>query len=514
MNRPPYVYKTTPKGKQLDVIESTWHYRLHALLCRPGTGKTKIGLDTAGLLYAAGQIDAVIVVSPNGVHRQWVEAGIPVHLPDQIPWTGGFYSSTETRVRAHRQLEAQLRTKDMALRVLSLSFDGLQTKRGEKLAKTLATAHRTLLLVDESHLGAANTKSASYRALNRLSPMCTYKRIMTGTLLRQNPFAAYGQFEILQHGMLGYATLSSFKSMYAEMLPPTHGLVMNLRKKFREKTGKDIAPQIIAKGVDDRPIYRNLPHLRRLLSQHASFLTLADVQGTEPEVRLLTRFVSLTAEQRRLTDDLETFGVTMHNDGLLTVDNALATSMRLSQIAGGFCPSDDDPHATPVSPVNPKLDDLVTCLDELGDERCIIWCKFQAELLAVFAKLLALYGPDQVVMYSGMQTNTEKANAKRRFAAGEVKYFVGQIRAGGTGLDGLQTHSSYMLFYSNDYSYTNREQAIARLARTGGSLLITVIDIMAEDSVDSDVVRCMQTAQDVHEKVLHRRLKLLDTPVN
>lgn len=497
MSRPHYIYKTKPKGKQLEVIENTWAEARWAFLCRPGTGKTKMALDTAGLLYSANKISAMLVIAPNGVHTQWVRDGVPTHLADSVPWVGGSYSSDMGK-RAFAALEKRLRSRDMGLRILTITADGLQTTRGKSLAHALTVSHPSLIVVDESHQHS-NTKAAGHKAILRVAANCRYKRIATGTLLRQNPFSAYGQFELLGNALLGFNTLASFKSMYAEMLPPTHGLVRKLVRDLKEKTGRTITPQIQAKGDDDRPIYKNLRHLRQQIERYASFLTLADVNGTEPEVRLCTRYVHLTPEQKVMSEELRDLGVTEHAGGILTAGIELTTATRLCQIAGGFVPNDDDPSASPVPGGNPKLDELLALVEELGpDERVVVWCKFTAEIAAVCA---ALPG---AVRYDGTCSTAQRTEAKTAFIEGTSRYFVGQIKAGGTGLDGLQALSNYMVFYSNDYSYTDREQAIARLARTGGAPTVVVYDIMALDSVDADVVRCMQTAQDVHERVLFR----------
>lgn len=508
MNRPPYSYKTTPKGKQLEVVETTWHEPRWALLCRPGTGKTKMSLDTAGMLYMAGNIGGLIVVTLNGVHRQWVNEGIPTHLPDSVPWTGGVYDSG-MGVLATRKLHKALTTSDMGLRVLAISFDGLQTKAGREFAHALALAHRCLLVVDESHT-VSNTKGAGYKAVLKLAALCPYRRIATGTLLRQNPFSAYGQFELLGHGLLGYTSLTSFKSMYAEMLPPTHGLVKHIAEQFERRTGKKYTPQVIAKDEDERPIYRNLPHLRRRLEVYSSMITLADVQGTEPEVRLSTRYVVPTAQQTALYEALQRDGVVTHNDGLLSADTALALATRLSQVVGGFVPNDDDPTAAPVcfGEVNPKVADVLQFIDELGPElKVVVWCRYTAEIAAVCEALAVVYGAEAVVRYDGTVSDKDRTAAKLAFMGTPAcRFFVGQVAAGGTGLDGLQAFASYMVFFSNGYSYLHREQAIARLARVGGSLVVNVVDIMMDGTVDNDVVRCMQTAQDVHERVLRKHV--------
>lgn len=504
--RPHYVFKTKPLGKQLQVIEDHWHEKQHALLCRPGTGKSKLNIDHAGMQYMAGMIDALVVLAPNGVHEQWVAEAIPTHLSEQVPWMGGAYR-TEAGKREMEKLEKALVSRDMGLKVLTMSFEAAQTPRGNKLLHRVLDAYRCFVVDDESHR-TSNMKTGAFKMAKKAMRKGVSRRIATGTLVRQNPFAAYGQFELLGDSLLGFASLASFKSMYAEMLPESHGLVKKIAKDFKERTGRSITPQIQAKDPDtDRPIYRNLPHLRARLAPWSSFLTLEDVNGTEPTVLPSTRMVEMTPEQRTLYFDLQDVGVTDAPGGQLTADGTLALATRLAQVVGGFCPSDDDPMAAPVPGGNPKLEELLTIIEELDNEKVIIWCKYKPELRAVAMALAERYGEDSVVEYHGDIDSKGRQASKRAFIDNPgTRYFVAQQKAGGTGLDGLQAVSRYMVYYSNDYSYLDREQAVARQARTGGSLTVNVIDIMMRDSVDQDIVNCMQSAQDVHEQVLYRRM--------
>jgi len=509
--RPPYDYKTKPLGRQGEIIEHTWHEPKWAFLCRPGTGKTKLGLDTAGMLYSAGRIDTLIVVAPNNVEEQWWNAGIPTHLPGYVRPIGGVYKSRMTP-RQYERLFAKYRTSDIGLRVLCISYEALQTKRGAEIAMGLAKSRRCLLIVDESHRAAKHT-SATHKAVLKLANLCRYKRIATGTLVTQNPFAAWGQFEILGPGLLGYSTLAAFKSMYAEMRPSDDRLVQRIARQFRENTGRSITPQVVAQDDNGRPIYRNLNHLRKRLELYASFLTLRDVSGTEPTVLLSTRYVELSTEQRRAYDDLETLGVAEINGGQLTSADGLSLATRLAQITGGFAPHDEDSVARPIGDANPKIAELLDVVEELAVEKVIIWCRFKAELLAVSAALAEVYGPDAVTQYHGDIGAGERRTGLERFKTDPTaRFFVAQVKAGGTGLDGLQTVSSYMVFFSNEYPYLLREQAIARQARTGGNNVVNVIDIVALDTVDIDVVECMRTAEDVHSTVLHRGMIARRTP--
>jgi hypothetical protein len=510
--RPAYTYKTVPLGKQVDVIENSWHERVWALLCRPGTGKSKLMIDTAGLLYAAGQVDTVIVLAPNNVDLQWWHEQIPAHLPDYIPRMGGVYR-TQMGKRAFDKLERALRSPDMGLKILCLSYEALQTNRGRDLARRVAASRPTLLAVDESHR-AGNLKSSTFNAVHALARLAKYRRISTGTLTSQNPFPVYAQFEVLGPGLLGFSSLAAFKSMYAEMLPDNHGLVKRIAKDFKERTGQTITPQIIARDAEGRPKFRNLAHLRARLAPYSSFLTLQDVSGTEPTVLASTRVVELNDEQRALYDALEADGVAFHGDGeMLSVDQGLALCLRLQQICGGFAPSDDDPQAKPLGEVNPKLEELCVVLEELATEKVVIWCRFKAELRAVTKRLRADYGDDTVVEYHGDIDNKGRQDAKHRFKTdSRCRFFVAQVRAGGTGLDGLQAAANYMVFYSNEYAYYLRDQAVGRLARTGGHMAVNVIDLVARGTADADVARCMRVGEDVHAAVVYKGMLARRTP--
>jgi hypothetical protein len=515
-----YRYKTEPRGKQREVIEGTWRERTWALLCRPGTGKSKLNLDTAGFNYWDDRIDCFVVIAPEGVDRQWIEEAVPTHLSDDVPRVTGNYRSRMGKM-AFDKLWRDLTTvpKPRKLVVVSFSFDGIQTPRGKKLVNELLKKYRCMVTVDESHR-ASNSKSSVFRALKPVVRAARVKRIATGTLVRQNPFSAYGQFELMGEALLGFASLASFKSMYAEMLPADDRLVRRVQMGMarrdasgrvvelrRDRQGNPIVPAIIAKDDDGRPRYRNLSDLRQRLARTSSFLTLADVNGAEPVVNEVPRYVTLTDAQRAVYSDLVRWGVAQAPGGQLTAEGALALSIRLAQVVGGFVPSDDDPMAQAVGDTNPKLQELLELADELCGEKLVVWCKFSAEIDAVSRALEERYGEDSVVQYHGRMNAAAKDCSKKSFITHpKVRFFVGQQKAGGTGLDGLQAVAWYMVFYSNDYPYLERLQAISRLARTGGSGTVQVWDIVAEQTIDEDIVQTLRTAQDVSESVLTRAI--------
>ena len=485
-----------------------------AFLCRPGTGKSKLGLDTAALNFLAGRIDALLVISPDGVDRQWIEEAVPKHCA--VPSLCCNYFSKMSKT-AYAQLERIVLAtpKDDTMLILTMSFDALQTPRGKKIVALLQSVKRYMCDDDESHR-TSNPKSDIYKAIKPVMRMARVKRIGTGTLLRQNPFSAWGQFELMADACLGHASLASFKSTYALMLAPHNPLVQHITKSLdakgrlrHDRQGNPIYPAIVAKDDLDRPIYRNLGDLRKRLERMSAFLSLADVNGTEPIVNEDPRYVTLHPHQQTLYEELIRWGVTQAPGGQLTAEGALALAIRLAQVVGGFAPSDDDPQAQHITPVdeNPKVLHLLAIAQECEGEKLVIWCRFSAEIDTVVDTLESVYGYAAVTQYHGRMTSGEKDASKRRFIDDAAcRFFVGQQKSGGTGLDGLQGVASYMVFYSNDYSYLERLQAISRLARTDGASTVQVYDLIAQHTVDEEVVRCLKSAQDVSEVVLQNAI--------
>ena len=82
-----YKYKTKPYDHQDDVLRKSWSKTNWAYLMEMGTGKSKVCIDNASLLFQLGKIDTFIVVAPKGVYRNWANLEIPIHMPDDIDRT-------------------------------------------------------------------------------------------------------------------------------------------------------------------------------------------------------------------------------------------------------------------------------------------------------------------------------------------------------------------------------------------------------------------------------------------
>jgi len=49
-----------------------------------GTGKTKVLIDNAAMLYDKGKVNGILIVAPKGVIGTWYNQELPTHLPSHI----------------------------------------------------------------------------------------------------------------------------------------------------------------------------------------------------------------------------------------------------------------------------------------------------------------------------------------------------------------------------------------------------------------------------------------------
>ena len=66
-----YKFKTEPYEHQRDALKKCWNKEAFAIFAEMGTGKTKIALDNACILYNRGKIDRLLVVAPKGAYMNW-----------------------------------------------------------------------------------------------------------------------------------------------------------------------------------------------------------------------------------------------------------------------------------------------------------------------------------------------------------------------------------------------------------------------------------------------------------
>jgi SNF2 family DNA or RNA helicase len=102
---------------------------------------------------------------------------------------------------------------------------------------------------------------------------------------------------------------------------------------------------------------------------------------------------------------------------------------------------------------------------------------------AVYALWSELLKDVGIAFYTGTESAKEKAEAKRRFLAGEVKVLAMSLRAG-AGLDGLQAVCSTVVFGELDWSPGIHDQCVGRVDRFGQNVPVFAYFLLSTEGTD------------------------------
>lgn len=455
-------FKTKPFAHQLQAFNLSKDSEAYALLMEQGTGKTKVGIDTAAHLYLKGEIDALLVIAPNGVHRNWIDDELPDHMAEDVSWCGMIYRSGQANNKGFKRDFDEL-IGFTGLAVLAINIDALITKRGKEVLKAFVRGRCVLGIVDEST--DIKTPSAKRtRAARGLAKHLPYRRILTGTPTGNgNPLDLYSQFAFLDPDILGHKTYTGYKHEFANI----ETVYIPGRRPF---------PKVIG--------YKNLDKLKARIAPYSFRVTKDDALDLPPKL-FQKRYFELSKEQARLYTELRSNFMAEMDGSIIAAPMVMTRMMRLQQISCGYVGTGDpDAPPRPVPGPNPRLDALKNVLEQYPGPT-IIWCRFRPDI----DEIMKLLGKT-AVRYDGSVSEEDRAEGKRMFMSGEAEYFVGNPVAGGRGL--TLHRAKNVVYYSNYFSYETRVQSEDRAHRIGLKHPVTYIDIIGEGTVDEKIVKSLR----------------------
>lgn len=487
-----FQYKTTPFAHQRTICEASWADEYVGLLLEQRTGKSKIIIDTCAQLYDTGRINGLLIVAPNGVHRNWVNDEIPTHCPDRVQRIAAVWSSNHTKAKT-AELEA-LFNGGHELRILAMNIEALATKKGIEFARRFLNATTAMMVVDES-TRIKNPSAAVTKACLKLAKHAKYRRICNGTPATQSPLDVYAQLLFLHEDAVPVQSYVAFKARYADFLPASHPMVQGIMRK----SGSRFAPQIMATNDDGTPSYKNLEELKSWVDKCCYRVTRKECADL-PE-KLYKRWeVELAPHQDKL---IKQYLLAMKQGHTPEPINKMVAVMLYQRMVCGIVPKQltgDEQHTKMFeSPEdNPRIQAVQEIIEAYPDASIIFWARFKTDLHEIVAHIQKVTGK-QVARYWGDISNDEREAAKESFQNKSIQYFVGQQGAGGVG---LPLHAAdVMVYHSNDFSLYHRLQSEDRsehLQKKTGTL---IIDIEAKGTVDSKIINALRSKKDVADLI-------------
>ena len=487
-----------------------WEKPWRALFWEQGIGKMKAGYDWAMTLWQAGLIDTMIVVAPNGVHRDWIDEGFKDPNPDDefdqplVPpmWWDQidreFYDSDKCHSKWHQAKMRGLHgSKKMV--VLSMTYDACKTARnknsgwlgGKLFLEKMLRERRCCLILDESSY-IQNPSSKVTMVFNGrggkggVAKFAKFKRILEGTPVDEGPFNAYPQMQFLSQDFWrehGFASYQAFKSYF--------GI-------FKEKDVGRARPISFCVG------YKNVDELHGILAPYSSRLLKKDVLDLVPKIYEKMRF-ELTPEQWRFYEEIrdklmiDAQEMGMDVDALITAELPIVNVLRLYQITAGYIPYTEDENGEPVEKViefkeNPRYETAMAWLDR-RPTKTVVWCRFRRDIDLLLGGL-----GKRAVAYHGGMSGDERAAAKLEWLKGDAQYLLPQIQAMARGH--TLNIAPDVLYYTNDSRLRLRRQSEDRTHRGKMDFSVTYQDMIATGTCDEDRVRSLRKKLATAERIM------------
>ena len=497
--------KTTPMPHQAAELTEHGLDQIRAVFWEQGLGKTWLALAEAETLYRAGSIDAMLVLAPNGIHKNWETYELPPHLG--VPWKCfAFDSSKAASKKAQAGAGAVLEYRE-GLAVLVMSYDGIKTAAGKALAKKFLTKRGVFYVLDESN--RIKTPSAVVtRTVLASGKYATFKRLLCGTPITNTPFDAYTQVKFLDSTFwdrtpYGLGSFGAFKAFFGVWEDGYNGRTDQSYKVLKA--------------------YKNLEILKKLLESVASRLLKEDVLTLPPKVYSYRGF-DMTAKQRRLYDELESEFMTMLGDEIVMAPLAITRMLRLQQITCGYlpttatagpAPADDYSLFTgleaqvpmpvgqkfmPIDERNPRLDLLRELCEDLP-HKAIIWARFRADI----DQIVALLG-NCCTRWDGSVPIDIREQHKRRFLEDPSCQFMAATPES-MGEGHTLTVAKTEIYYSNSFKLKERLQSEDRAHRIGTDTPVHIIDIVANNSLDLKIVAALRNKFDVATSLIDSKFR-------
>jgi len=471
-----YKFKTKPYAHQMTALEKSWNRETYAYFMEMGTGKTKVLIDNAAMLYDNGKIDGVLIVAPKGVVKTWYEQEIPTHLPDHIENVSVLWQPNITKGQS-KKLGTLFKTGE-ELHILVMNVEAFSTQKGTTFASKFISSHNTLMAIDESTT-IKNPKAQRTKNILKLSDRTKYRRIMTGSPVTKNPLDLYSQCEFLSPWLLDFTSFYAFRNRYAEMK------TLNVR-------GRSI--QIVDK-------FKNLGELSEQLKGF-SYRVLKEDCLDLPEKNWTKRQITLSPDQRKIYTQMKETALAHLNGKVTSTMTVLTQLMRLHQITCGHFTADD---GTTQEIANNRISELMNVLDEL-EGKAIIWANYQHDITNIIKEVVKVHGPGSIVDYYGLTPQDERQNNIRKFQNDDkCRFIVGTPATGGYGI--TLTAANTVIYFSNGYDLEKRLQSEDRAHRIGQKKNVTYVDIIAEDTVDEKIVKALRDKINIASQVLGEDLK-------
>jgi SNF2 family DNA or RNA helicase len=227
--------------------------------------------------------------------------------------------------------------------------------------------------------------------------------------------------------------------------------------------------------------YKNQEQLAETIDDFTLYVDKNEVLDL-PEQQFIKRTVAMTPELRVIYKQLEDEMVAEIGEDLLVASNRLVQGLRLHQLTSGYYPTEEGELRE--LDTNPKLDELMELVDEIGHYPFVVFTRFRQDVLLI-SRAFKAAGIDTRLLVGGTYQHDE-------WQAGAGQALIANIQAGNAGIK--LTRARYFVYYSVGHSRTDYTQSLSRGHRPGADLNhpVTYYQLAVDGTIDTEIWRGLE----------------------
>lgn len=433
---------------------------------KPGLGKTFL------MLFVQKQRPMVtLVLCPKSIMRSaWQQDATAIGLESVVCWHA---------------------TKAKRLELIHAPGDHILITNAETFVNNMDDFRKRgiqRIVLDESSM-YKNRNSKRTKAVLVFADTCEEVYLLSGTPSPNCPTELWSQLRAISFK----ATAGSFFQWAHRFMSPT---TRKIRQKVKLRDGCVVMQEknVITGWLFKDPLSKQ--RFTESIRPWTWYLTKEECLDL-PDRTDQIRHITLSTDERRMYNEIL-------QDKLIDLDDGIdpepvkieAVGMKLRQVTGGNIIVETGTPAIHVG--KSKLDELSTVLDEIGDEPCVIWAEFRAEIDRIYD--LCKERGDSVEWIDGRNSGRAHETVSA-FQAGKIQRLICHPQACGHGI--TLTAAAYAIFFSLSFSSERHEQARDRIHRAGQTRSCTYIYLVAENTIDAGVLETVQQKTTKQEAILN-----------
>lgn len=436
------LLKTRLYEYQSKAVDKLSKLKVGALYMEQGTGKTRTALEIIKNKMSKGKVEVVLWLCPCSVKNNLKE--------DIIKHTGELPTENNIIIRGIESLS---------------SSDKLYLQLSE-----LVKNYKVYLIVDESNL-VKNKMAIRTERIISISSFCKYKMILNGTPISKNEADLFAQWYILDWRILGYKSFYSFAANHLEY------------KTVKLPSGREITTDQIIRVLNvDYLTEKIAPYMYQIKKDevlkelkpkqyHMRYFFLDDLQ--EEEYYETKELFLFNVVDWRSETIFKLFSALQHITSGKRVLSAPEKRMRTENMY--------------TWENNPRIQCLKRTLEDIGEDKCIIFAKYQDEINDI--ALLLQSENKSYIEFTGKISQKKRQENREKFK-NDVQFMLANKQCGAYGLNLQFCHN--IIFYSNDFDLATRLQAEDRVHRIGQEKTVNIYDICCEYTIDVFIANCLQ----------------------